>query len=66
MEEVAEEIEMQFNAKISFTQIYEDRKMENAIWVEMNKGNPVIQKKFAAKWKRRPPKSMAIKIFKDY
>ena len=47
MEEIVEEIEMRFYAKISFTQIDKDRKMEYAIWVEMNKSYAIVNEQLA-------------------
>jgi hypothetical protein len=64
VEEITEKIEMRLYAKIGFTQVDEDRKMQYAIGTKVNKGNAIVEKKFAHKRMRRKTKSLPVEVFK--
>ena len=52
-------------AKIGLTQIDEDCKVQNLVWVEMDERNPIVREQFAQEWMCRKAKSPMIKILKN-
>ena len=65
-EEVAKEIEMRKNAKISLAEIDEDRDMKNGIRAQIAKTNFVIVNQSMEKWMDWNAKSVIEIIFKNY
>ena len=58
MEEVAEKLKMGLDAQISFTQMYEDRKMNKRIGGEMMKLDPVVIQEPRKEIRARNPQSL--------
>ena len=65
-EEVAEEIKMWKNAKISLTEMDEDRDMKDGIQAQIAKTNLVIVNQSMEKWMDWNTKSRIEIIFKNY
>ena len=65
-EEVAEEIKMGKNAKIGLAEMDEDRDMNDGIWAEIAKTDPVIVNQHTEERMDRNTKSTIEVIFKNY
>ena len=65
-EEVAAEIKMWKNAKISFLEMDEDRDMKNGIWAQIAKTNPVIVNQPTEERMDQNTKSVIEVILKNY
>ena len=65
-EEVAEEIKMGKNTKIGLAKIDEDRDMDDGIWADIAKTDPIIVNQPTKEWMDQNTKSTIKVIFKNH